>query len=180
MDLTEEEVLQILKLIDNSSFDFLQLEWGDLKLTVSKTGQNFVVHNSDGRSFTKSPPAEASVVEAGTEGKNEPSILAPQTPRETVLGTGVPITAPIPGTFYRAAEPTVPPFAEVGDSVQEDTTVGLIEVMKVYTAVAAGVRGVILEAVAQNGQFVEYGQTLFLARPEEGSLGKDGSARVPA
>jgi acetyl-CoA carboxylase biotin carboxyl carrier protein len=53
----------------------------------------------------------------------------------------------------------------VGSAVTEDTTVGLIEVMKVFNSVRANVRGVIAEVVAQNGQFVEYGQTLFLVRP---------------
>ncbi len=77
----------------------------------------------------------------------------------------VPITAPLLGTFYVAPEPGAPPFTQVGATVTEDTTVGLIEVMKVFNSVRAGVKGVVTEVVAQNGQFVEHGETLFLVKP---------------
>jgi acetyl-CoA carboxylase biotin carboxyl carrier protein len=69
------------------------------------------------------------------------------------------------GTFYVAPEPGAPPFVKVGATVTEDTTVGLIEVMKVFSSVRAAVNGVVTEVVAQNGQFVEYGQALFLVKP---------------
>jgi biotin carboxyl carrier protein len=77
----------------------------------------------------------------------------------------VPITAPLLGTFYVAPEPGAPPFITVGAKVTEDTTVGLIEVMKVFSSVRAAVNGVVAEVVAQNGQFVEFGQPLFFVKP---------------
>ncbi len=87
----------------------------------------------------------------------------------------VPIAAPILGTFYITPEPGAPPFVEEGGLVDEDTTVGLIEVMKVFNAVRSGVRGVVQEICVQSGQFVEYGQTLFLVRPEGRAVGKGPS-----
>jgi len=156
MELKEEEVLQILKLLESSSFDFLKLEWGDLKLTVAKSGYDISAANQPAPGTSAEPtPAKG---EAAKTGAPEPAVAE---------GT-VPINAPMVGTFYRAPEPGAPPFVEVGDAVQEDTTVGLIEVMKVFNAVKAGVPGTILAVSAQNGQFVEYGQTLFLIGPEEG------------
>lgn len=182
MELSEEEVLQILKLIENSSFDFLQLEWGDLKLTVAKGGYDISVANHPApRTLTEPAPSERPAPNAmEAEAKREPKELKTKAPapEAAVLEAAVPINAPMVGTFYRAPEPGAPPFVEVGDAVQEETTVGLIEVMKVFTAVKAGVRGMILEGCVQNGQFVEYGQALFLIRPEEGSLGKGGSDGV--
>ena len=77
----------------------------------------------------------------------------------------MPITAPLLGTFYVAPEPGAPPFVQVGTAITEDTTVGLIEVMKVFNSVRANVKGTVTQVVAQNGQFVEYGQTLFLVKP---------------
>jgi len=77
----------------------------------------------------------------------------------------LPITAPILGTFYVAPEPGAPPFVQIGTAITEDTTVGLIEVMKVFNSVRANVKGTVTQVVAQNGQFVEYGQTLFLVKP---------------
>ncbi|MBI3062635.1 MAG: hypothetical protein HYY83_11740, partial [Deltaproteobacteria bacterium] len=68
-------------------------------------------------------------------------------------------------------EPGAPAFVTVGDKVAEDTTVAIIEVMKVFNAVKSGVRGVIAEICVQGGEFVEYGQTLFLVKPE-GSTSK--------
>jgi acetyl-CoA carboxylase biotin carboxyl carrier protein len=70
------------------------------------------------------------------------------------------------GTFYVAPAPDAPPFVEVGGAVQADTTVGLVEAMKVFTGVLAGASGVIAERLVENAQFVEYGQPLFLVRPE--------------
>ena len=75
------------------------------------------------------------------------------------------ITAPLLGTFYIAPEPGAPPFVKVGQQITEDTTVGLIEVMKVFNSVRSTVKGTIVDLVVQNGQFVEFGQTLFVVKP---------------
>jgi biotin carboxyl carrier protein len=64
-----------------------------------------------------------------------------------------------------APEPGAPPFVMVGQQVTEDTTCGLIEVMKVFNSVRAGVKGTIVEVVAANGGFVEFGQTLIIVKP---------------
>ena len=75
------------------------------------------------------------------------------------------ITAPMLGTFYRAEAPGQPPFVEVGKRVEPDTTVCIIEVMKMMNSVPAGVSGTIAEVVAENAQLVEYGQPLFRVEP---------------
>lgn len=83
----------------------------------------------------------------------------------------VPVSAPMLGTFYRAEKPGAPPFVEVGAAVTASTTVGLIEAMKVFTAVAAGVAGTVASIEAENGQTVEFGTTLMVVAPagaEEG------------
>ncbi|HEX6025593.1 MAG TPA: biotin/lipoyl-containing protein, partial [Solirubrobacter sp.] len=71
------------------------------------------------------------------------------------------IDAPMLGTFYRAPAPGEKPFVDVGDEVQPDTVVGLIEVMKMMNAVEAGVSGTIVEVCAENAAFVEAGTPLF-------------------
>jgi acetyl-CoA carboxylase biotin carboxyl carrier protein len=77
----------------------------------------------------------------------------------------LPNNPPLLATFYVAPQPGAPPFVQVGTAITEDTTVGLIEVMKVFNSVRANVKGTVSQVVAQNGQFVEYGQTLFLVKP---------------
>jgi acetyl-CoA carboxylase biotin carboxyl carrier protein len=69
------------------------------------------------------------------------------------------------GMFYAQPEPGAPPFVAIGTEVKKDTTVCLIEVMKTFNAMTAGVNGVITEICAENAQLVEYGQVLFRARP---------------
>ena len=78
----------------------------------------------------------------------------------------VPIKAPLLGTVYRRPTPDAPPYVEMGSFVKEDDTVCLIEVMKVFSAVKAGVRGRITEVLVETNEMVEYGQPLFMVKPE--------------
>ena len=78
---------------------------------------------------------------------------------------GAEITSPMVGTFYRAPSPDASPYAEVGDRVRKDTTVCIVEAMKVMNEIKAEVEGEILEILVQNGEPVEFGQPLFLVRP---------------
>ena len=170
MELSEDDVLHILKLIDESKFDYFQLEVGELKITVSK-GEPIPLSSSPQQVATAPTPAPAPVsarpAAAATQAAAAPAAqTAPASVEARAAAEGLlTVTAPLLGTFYVAPEPGAPPFTHVGANVTEDTTVGLIEVMKVFNSVRAGVKGTIVEAVAQNGQFVEYGQTLFLVKP---------------
>ncbi|HEX6436268.1 MAG TPA: acetyl-CoA carboxylase biotin carboxyl carrier protein [Candidatus Binatia bacterium] len=170
MELSEDDVLHILKLIDESKFDYFQLEVGELKITVSK-GEPIPLNSSPQQVATAPVPSPApmsakpaaapATAAAAPAAQTAPASVEARAAAEGLLT----VTAPLLGTFYVAPEPGAPPFTQVGATVTEDTTVGLIEVMKVFNSVRAGVKGTIVEAVAQNGQFVEYGQTLFLVKP---------------
>jgi acetyl-CoA carboxylase biotin carboxyl carrier protein len=161
MELTQDEVLKILDLIEKSNFDYMQLQVGELKLTVSKG--NYVPG-----------AAAATPQQAKTAAKSKPEVkeskpkektLAPKAKKARNIAGGLPINAPMVGTFYAAPEPGAPPFVKLGTKIDEETTVGLIEVMKVFNAVQSRVNGVIVDICVQNSQFVEYGQTLFVVRP---------------
>lgn len=75
------------------------------------------------------------------------------------------IKSPTPGTFYAASNPDTPPFVKVGSKVKPDTVVCIIEAMKVFTDIPAGVSGTITEVLVKNGQSVEFGQPLFRVNP---------------
>src|SRR5215510_6708072 len=161
MELTEDDVLHILKLIDESKFDYFQLEVGELKITVSK-GEPIPIGS------TAQPATISAPQGAAPAAVPKPVATPPAAPaaKPVVIPAGhVAITAPLLGTFYVAPEPGAPPFVKIGQQVTEDTTVGLIEVMKVFNSVRATVKGTIVELVVQNGQFVEFGQTLFIVKP---------------
>ena len=72
------------------------------------------------------------------------------------------VKAPSLGTFYRAPKPGELPFVEVGNAVKPDTEVCLIEVMKLFTSLRAGVSGKIARILAEDGTMIELGDPLFL------------------
>jgi acetyl-CoA carboxylase biotin carboxyl carrier protein len=71
------------------------------------------------------------------------------------------VTAPLVGTFYAAASPDDPHFVKVGDRVEENTVVCIIEAMKVMNEVKAGISGTIAEVLVDNSHPVEFGTKLF-------------------
>jgi acetyl-CoA carboxylase biotin carboxyl carrier protein len=152
VELTEDDVIEILKLFEHSKFDFLQLQQGERKITVSKGGY---VPTGTG---TVPAPAAA------------PQPPAPQPAAKAEAATIedglVPVTAPMVGKFYAAASPSDPPYVEKGTKVAAGATVGLIEVMKVFASIKTETAGVIERILVSNGQFVEFGQPLFLLRPD--------------
>ncbi|AKS38865.1 acetyl-CoA carboxylase [Anoxybacillus gonensis] len=76
------------------------------------------------------------------------------------------ITSPMVGTFYAAPSPDAAPYVKVGDKVKKDTIVCIVEAMKLFNEIEAEVDGEIVEVLVKNGQLVEYGQPLFLVKPE--------------
>lgn len=78
---------------------------------------------------------------------------------------GIIVTAPMIGTFYRSPGPSEPPFADVGDTIENGQTIGIIEAMKIMNEIAADIGGIVVEYLAANGQPVEYGQPLMRLTP---------------
>ena len=92
---------------------------------------------------------------------------APKAEKKSSEESGlIPINSPMVGTFYAAASPDSPPLVTEGQTVSEETTVAVIESMKIMSEIKAEVSGVIAKICVGNGQPVEFGQTLFLVRPE--------------
>ena len=144
MELSEDEIREILDLIDRSSFDFFELETGSLKLSVAKRGYR---PDRGAPVAAPAPAAEPAPAAAATASVLQPGLVA--------------VESPMVGTFYAGPSPGAAPFIEQGARVEPDTTIGLIEVMKVFTAITAGTAGVIADILIADGQFVEYGQVLF-------------------
>lgn len=173
MKLTQDELLAILKLFEASSFSLLNLETEDLKLRVSKGGpprQGEPAPAAGGAEETQAPPPAGSIPAARPAVPDSPVV---ETGTAAVAREGLlEIRAPMLGIFYRSPEPGAPPYVEVGTFVKEDDSVALIEVMKVFNSVKAGVRGQVVEVCAENGHLVEYGQVLFLVKPVDAAEGK--------
>lgn len=161
MKLSHEEVREILSIVKSSDFDTIEIKVGDIEIAASKSG----------RSRPGPAPVAADLATAPvTQEKPVSATVSPpmaQRPPEKSGNEGlIEITAPIVGTFYVASEPGAPAFVKPGDRVEEDTPVGIIEVMKVFNNVRAEVRGEVVSCLVEDGDFVEFKQPIFLVRPE--------------
>ena len=162
MELTEDDVLEILKLFEQSKFDFLQLEQGERKITVSKGGY---VPAGVGGAGVVSSTAAPSIAAAAPSPSPMPILPAAKAAIGSIADGLVAVTAPMVGKFYSAPAPSDPPYVEVGSKVVAGATVGLIEVMKVFASIKTETAGVIERILVSSGEFVEFGQPLFLLRP---------------
>ena len=144
MPLTAEDVAEITRLLEESQFDELHLEHAGFKLTLKRGA---ALRREGATASAPAPsPAPASAASASD-------------------GSMLEVTAPFVGIFYRAPRPGAPPYIEVGSQVVEDTTIGIIEVMKLMNAVRAEVSGTVVEVLVEDGAVVEYGQVLLRIAP---------------
>ena len=165
MELTPDDVRDLLKALDSSGLDELHLELADLTLTVRREGAT---------GWT----AEQQVLRRPrVEGGAEPAAAAePDAPGAAVAEGLVAVHPPLLGTFYRAPQPGAPPYVDVGDRVEEETVVGVIETMKMMTPVHAGVRGSVVEFRAANGEFADADAVLLVVDPAPGAAGPGAGA----
>ena len=156
MPLSEDDVREILRLIDESDVAELRIETGELSLHVVR---DVAVPPGPG----VAPVVESSVpTELHEDTGTGDERRLPEAGAEKLHA----IDAPMLGTFYRAQAPGAPPFVDVGVRVEEHTVVCLIEVMKMMNAVHAGVSGTIAEVCVENAELVEHGTTLFRVQPD--------------
>jgi acetyl-CoA carboxylase biotin carboxyl carrier protein len=152
MDLSPEDVAEILRAIDGAEVDELRLETARFRLELRRTGAGWVQESE--------VLGEPEIVELEVE-EDGPATAAGWAPVDGLHD----VLAPLPGTFYRATDPGAPPLVEVGDEVDEDTVVGLLETMKLFNSVHAGVRGTVAEFCVANAATAEQGAVLVRVRP---------------
>jgi acetyl-CoA carboxylase biotin carboxyl carrier protein len=154
--LTAKDVEEITRLLEDSSFDELYLELDGVKLSLRRAGARAAADPWSAPRAPAPPPSSAAAKPARPATRD-------RSPGAEAGGHNVP--APLLGTFYRAPKPGAPAFIEVGSLVEEETIIGIIEVMKLMNTVRAGVRGRVTEILASDGVLVEYGETLIRVAP---------------
>ncbi|MBV9804820.1 MAG: hypothetical protein JO130_16590 [Solirubrobacterales bacterium] len=178
MGLSHEDVREILRIIDETPLEELRIETDGFSLHVRKVGaaepepesELEVESESESEAEVESAPsAEAAAPSERAARADRPPPAPPARPAEDPEADDGLVTIPSPmlGTFYRAESPGSLPFVEVGARVGPETTVGIIEVMKMMNSVAAGVSGTVVEVCCQNAALVEYGEALFRVRAGE-------------
>ena len=172
MELSNEDVADILALLDSLPYDEFDLQTPRFRLTLRRapgggwTEESQVLVDP----VTIKPAAAGTGTEGGAVAAREAEAGA-RGAADGEAGGGsdrgglVAVAAPLPGTFYRAPRPGAAPFVEVGDEVGEDTVVAIVETMKLMNSVHAGTRGRVAEICLDNAEPAAQGATLMLIEP---------------
>jgi acetyl-CoA carboxylase biotin carboxyl carrier protein len=164
-EIKPEDIEALIGTFESSTWEELRLRIGDFELFLSKA--------SDARGLPSHPPAHAppSADPAGFGATHATAPAAPPHPAAPSGDTDFPphwivVRAPNLGTFYRAPKPGAPAYVTVGQRVEANAEVCLIEVMKLFTTVLAGTAGIVRKVLAEDAELVEYDQPLILIEPD--------------
>ena len=152
MDLSD--LKDILRILEKQEITEFELEQDGVKLRVCRS-------TPPPAPPAPSPAPDAPPPAAAPGAEPAPVAAADEAPSSD--GTEVP--SPIVGTFYRAPDPNSPPFVNVGDHVQVGQVLCIIEAMKLMNEIEAEVAGEVVKIHPENGQPVQYGDSLFTIRP---------------
>ncbi|TDL34624.1 acetyl-CoA carboxylase biotin carboxyl carrier protein [Jeotgalibacillus sp. S-D1] len=161
-----QEIRELIKLIDQSSIDEFTYEHDGEKIKMKKQTQSSQKQPDAGQlTVPQSAPAEVAEIIEQKEPQPKAQKEAEKESVQPVSHEGtVEIKSPMVGTFYHASSPELDPYVKVGSKVSEDSTVCIVEAMKLFNEIEAEVSGEIVEILVKDGQLVEYGQPLFLVK----------------
>jgi len=161
-DLTQSDVENILKMIDAAEhLDEIEIVHGGFRLHVVRNGGG--VLRTESRTSAIPENTQRQAVPAKPVSATLAATAAPLVVPEGIVA----IRAPMLGVFYRAPAPGEKPFVEVGQRVHADDTVCLIEVMKLFNTIRAGVDGEIVNILVDNGGLVEFDQPIIFLKPSK-------------
>jgi acetyl-CoA carboxylase biotin carboxyl carrier protein len=144
------KIRRLAELMNEHDLAEIDLRQGDVRVCIRRQG-------------AMASAGEASLSESfvpANRGESRSQSAAPAPPAEDTQHTHV-ITSPMVGTFYASSSPESPAFAKVGDHVGPDSTVCIVEAMKVFNEIPAGTAGKVIGVLVENGEPVEFGQPLF-------------------
>ncbi|MGY4689481.1 acetyl-CoA carboxylase biotin carboxyl carrier protein [Salibacterium sp. K-3] len=160
---TMDEIKELIRAVDESSVGELKIQ-GETqeKITIKKEGSTGAaaqavpqvqpVQQAPAPTPAPAPAAESAEESSGTTRKDDHL-------KE--------IVSPMVGTFYRAPSPEADVYVKEGDRVNEESVVCIVEAMKLMNELEAETSGEIVEILVDNGELIEYGQPLFLVKPDE-------------
>ncbi len=161
------EIKELIKLVDQTSVHELEIENEGTRLLIRKPGKTEVVNVQAApitHTYTPAPPQALPVHQAAPVSE---TAAAPATAEARAAADNLhQILSPMVGTFYSSPSPEASAFVKAGDRVTEKSVVCILEAMKLMNELEAEVRGEIVDVLVSNGQLVEYGQPLFLVKPE--------------
>lgn len=173
MALTPDDIKALVAAFDASDWGEMSVRIGDTTLELTRTGRP--PQASAGRAAETTPSAATAVATHPSPAATAapvPAVSAASTPAgppaaTTATPDGHQVKAPSLGLFWHSPQPGSPPFVEVGQEVDAEDTVCIVEVMKLMNHVKAGVSGTVVAVMPQNGQMVEFGEVIVVVRPHE-------------
>ena len=168
MTIKAQDIATLVELFEASQWDELHVELDGLHLFLSTDPKATLASATTPQSTSALAPIVASVAEPAVAVPTPAT--APKADVQSIPVAAVPsnwtaVTAPNLGTFYRAPKPGAPAYVEVGQPVEPSSEICLLEVMKLFTSVTAGTKGIVRRICANDGDMVEFGQTLFYIEP---------------
>lgn len=162
-----QEIRELIKLVDQSSIDEFSYEYEGSKIKMKKHG----AVKSVVEQVQPAAPAQQPVPAVQEAPRTEPKVEAAavqEVKQEEVQDTSNlhKIVSPMVGTFYQSSSPEAEAYVKAGSKVSKDSIVCIVEAMKLFNEIEAEVNGEIVEVLVKDGQLVEYGQALFLVKPE--------------
>ena len=152
-----EEIETIVKLMSENDLTEFKIESEDMTLCLKRGSQKIAAPVVTQAIIPAAAPAPVAAAPVAPAAVPAPAAAAPAAPSKDKI-----IESPIVGTFYRSSAPGADAFVKVGSKVDADTTVCIVEAMKVMNEIKAEKSGIIKEILIENGQPVEYGQALFV------------------
>ncbi|WP_127533846.1 acetyl-CoA carboxylase biotin carboxyl carrier protein [Paenibacillus kobensis] len=156
------EIKELIKLIDQTSVHELEIENEGTRLLIRKPGKPEVVTVQAAAPVAQVFAPAPVAVPAAAPAASQPAAASAPAAQDNLHK----IVSPMVGTFYSAPTPDSAPFVQKGARVSDKTVVCILEAMKLMNEIEAEVRGEIVEVLVENGQLVEFGQPLFLVKPE--------------
>jgi acetyl-CoA carboxylase biotin carboxyl carrier protein len=156
------EIRELAELVGAHGFTDFEFENENIRIRLSKNPAPQIVQAVQPLANTIAATPATPVAETKPEAKTETPHPGAKAETEAAADEDLyKITSPIVGTFYRSPSPDKDPYVKAGDKVSQDTTVCIIEAMKLMNEIQAETSGEIVKIYVENGQAVEYGQPLF-------------------
>ena len=154
-----QRIHYLVRLMKRYDLTALDISAGSMQVRLRRRGPQAALPPS-----AFHPPTIAAAAPTGS-GTNAPAPPPTPTADSPAPPKTIVIESPMVGTYFASSAPDAPQFVSAGSVVQPDTIVCIIEAMKVFTEIPAGVSGTIVEIMVKNGQAVEFGQPLFRVNP---------------
>ena len=164
MFMDEKYIRTLIRLVEESNIDSLEVSRWGRKIKISGKGAANSNGHSDGPVVMQSPPPSATPAAPAPNHGPAPPEAAPAAPEET---TGlVEIKSPMVGTFYAAPAPDADPYVSLNEKITVGQVVCIVEAMKLMNEIESEVSGRVVKVLAENTKPVEFGQVLFLVDPK--------------